>query len=139
MRICTKPIQLDLGKDKNVEVEPGTTVMVPAFQYHHDDAFYPEASEFKPDRFENGAASGFNKRGFFLPFGDGPRICLGESDNLRNLFKNIILLFQNIIHLLKNSILRFQHLQCLILLFINISSLHKYVIFKVSSLSSFFC
>ncbi|KAH8308038.1 hypothetical protein KR059_004798 [Drosophila kikkawai] len=77
MRICTKPIQLDLGKDKTVDLEPGTTVMVPAFQYHHDDGIYPEASEFKPDRFENGAASAFNKRGCFLPFGDGPRICLG--------------------------------------------------------------
>ncbi|KAH8393147.1 hypothetical protein KR200_008991 [Drosophila serrata] len=76
IRICTKPIQLDLGKGKHVDLEPGTTVMVPAFQYHHDESYYPEASEFKPDRFENGAASAFNKRGCFLPFGDGPRICM---------------------------------------------------------------
>ncbi|XP_017047690.1 probable cytochrome P450 309a1 [Drosophila ficusphila] len=77
MRICTKHVQIDLGNEKTLDLEPGITVMVPAFQYHHDDAFYPEASEFKPDRFENGAASVFNKRGCFLPFGDGPRICLG--------------------------------------------------------------
>ncbi|XP_016956926.1 probable cytochrome P450 309a1 [Drosophila biarmipes] len=77
MRICTKPVQLDLGNEKTVDLEPGITVMVPAFQYHHDDDIYPEASEFRPDRFENGAASVFNKRGCFLPFGDGPRICLG--------------------------------------------------------------
>ncbi|XP_016995868.2 probable cytochrome P450 309a1 [Drosophila takahashii] len=77
MRICTKPIQLNLGDEKTVSLEPGTTVMVPAFQYHHDDDIYPEASEFKPERFENGAASELNKRGCFLPFGDGPRICLG--------------------------------------------------------------
>nr|XP_016945806.1 probable cytochrome P450 309a1 [Drosophila suzukii] len=77
IRICTKPTQLDLDNEKTVDLEPGTTVMVPAFQYHHDDDIYPEASDFRPERFENGAASGFNKRGCFLPFGDGPRICLG--------------------------------------------------------------
>ncbi|XP_052853299.1 probable cytochrome P450 309a1 [Drosophila gunungcola] len=77
MRICTKPTQIDMGNENTLDLEPGVTVMIPAFQYHHDDAFYPEAGEFRPDRFENGAASDFNKRGIFLPFGDGPRICLG--------------------------------------------------------------
>ncbi|KAH8412680.1 hypothetical protein KR009_004498 [Drosophila setifemur] len=77
MRICTKPIQIELENEKTLNLEPGITVMVPAFQYHHDDAFYAEANEFRPERFENGGASTFNKRGCFLPFGDGPRICLG--------------------------------------------------------------
>ncbi|KAH8267435.1 hypothetical protein KR018_002343 [Drosophila ironensis] len=77
MRICTKAIEIDLGNEKTLNLEPGVTVMIPAFQYHHDDAIYPEASEFRPERFDNGAASVFNKRGCFLPFGDGPRICLG--------------------------------------------------------------
>ncbi|KAH8241466.1 hypothetical protein KR026_004387 [Drosophila bipectinata] len=77
MRICTKDVQIDLGNGKSINLEPGISVMVPAYQYHHDDAFYPAASEFRPERFADGAASVFNKRGMFLPFGDGPRICLG--------------------------------------------------------------
>ncbi|XP_017075949.2 probable cytochrome P450 309a1 [Drosophila eugracilis] len=77
MRICTKPIQIDLGNEKKVDLEPGITVLIPAYQYHHDEDLYPEASGFRPERFENGAASLLNKRGCFLPFGDGPRICLG--------------------------------------------------------------
>ncbi|XP_022214840.2 probable cytochrome P450 309a1 [Drosophila obscura] len=77
MRICTKPTQLDLGNGKVLDMEPGTSVMVPAYQFHHDDAFYPEAAKFQPDRFYNGAATVLTKRGCFLPFGDGPRICVG--------------------------------------------------------------
>jgi len=82
MRICTKPTQINLGDDKTLDLEPGVTVMVPAYQYHHDNDIYPEASEFRPERFENGAASVLTKRGCFLPFGDGPRICLGESPTI---------------------------------------------------------
>lgn len=70
------------GDDKTLDLEPGVTVMVPAYQYHHDNDIYPEASEFRPERFENGAASVLTKRGCFLPFGDGPRICLGESPTI---------------------------------------------------------
>lgn len=77
MRICTKAVEIDLGNEKTLNLEPGISVLVPAYQYHHDEAFYPEASEFRPKRFEDGAAGVFNKRGMFLPFGDGPRICLG--------------------------------------------------------------
>ncbi|XP_016945806.3 probable cytochrome P450 309a1 [Drosophila suzukii] len=95
IRICTKPTQLDLGNEKTVDLEPGTTVMVPAFQYHHDDDIYPEASEFRPERFENGAASGFNKRGCFLPFGDGPRICLGMRVGQLSVKTAIVHIFSN--------------------------------------------
>ncbi|KAH8349260.1 hypothetical protein KR067_008758 [Drosophila pandora] len=77
MRICTKAVEIDLGNEKTLNLEPGISVLVPVYQYHHDEAFYPEASEFRPKRFGDGAAGVFNKRGMFLPFGDGPRICLG--------------------------------------------------------------
>ncbi|SPP81883.1 probable cytochrome P450 309a1 [Drosophila guanche] len=77
MRICTKATQLDLGNGKVADLEPGTSVMIPAYQFHHDDGFYTEASRFQPERFDNGAATVLTKRGCFLPFGDGPRVCLG--------------------------------------------------------------
>ncbi|XP_034098477.1 probable cytochrome P450 309a1 [Drosophila albomicans] len=77
IKICTRPTTIDLGEGKTVNVKPGITVAIPTYQIHHDERYYPDPMAFKPERFDNGAASEFNKRGCLLPFGDGPRICLG--------------------------------------------------------------
>lgn len=78
IRICTRPTTIDLGNDKSLNVEPGITVAIPAYQIHHDERYYPQPEQFRPERFDNGGVNEFNKRGCFFPFGDGPRICLGE-------------------------------------------------------------
>ena len=78
IKICTKPTTIDLGNDKILNVEPGITVAIPTYHLHHDETYFPQPEEFRPERFDNGAASEFTKRGCLLPFGDGPRICLGE-------------------------------------------------------------
>ncbi|KAH8271925.1 hypothetical protein KR044_010987 [Drosophila immigrans] len=84
IKICTKPTTIDLGNGKNLNVEPGITMAIPAYQIHHDESFYPDPMSFKPERFDNGSASEFTKRGCLLPFGDGPRICLGMRVGLLN-------------------------------------------------------
>lgn len=57
------------------EVRPGDTVMLPVYALHRNHLLWPDPHRFDPSRFE--------KRGFdryaFLPFGDGPRICIGAS------------------------------------------------------------
>lgn len=41
--------------------------------------FYSEPEKFIPERFnpEHGGVKAFKEKGVLLPFGDGPRICLG--------------------------------------------------------------
>ena len=54
----------------------GINVIIPVYAIHHDPRYYPEPNRFDPERF-----SEENKKtrpeGTYLPFGDGPRICIG--------------------------------------------------------------
>ncbi|EDW64134.1 probable cytochrome P450 309a1 [Drosophila virilis] len=84
IKICTRPTTIDLGNDKILQVEPGTTVTIPTYHLQHDETYFPQPEEFKPERFDNVPVSEFTKRGCLLPFGDGPRICLGMRVGLLN-------------------------------------------------------
>lgn len=56
-----------------------TPLLIPSFALHRDEQFYPEPERFQPERLdaEFGGAKRFRDAGVFLPFGDGPRGCLG--------------------------------------------------------------
>jgi len=57
-------------------------VLIPTYSLHHDPAYYPNPELFDPLRFtEDNKASRPN--GTFLPFGDGPRICIGKYCSLK--------------------------------------------------------
>lgn len=57
-------------------IEKGTPVLIPAGAFHRDEDFYPEPEKFDPERFspEQVAARDSVE---WLPFGDGPRNCVG--------------------------------------------------------------
>ncbi|RZC32716.1 p450 domain containing protein [Asbolus verrucosus] len=70
-RICVKPYKVP-GTD--VTIEEGTPVLIPTLGLQLDPDYYPEPLEFDPDRFsENHSNVPFT----FLPFGEGPRFCIG--------------------------------------------------------------
>ncbi|XP_050328947.1 probable cytochrome P450 309a1 [Bactrocera neohumeralis] len=77
-RICTEPTELVLDDERRIPIEKGQVATVPVFSYLHDPEYFEDPMEFKPERFENVDISELTKRGIFLPFGDGPRICLGR-------------------------------------------------------------
>jgi cytochrome P450 len=77
-RVCTEATTLEFDGRK-VEVEKGMNVYVPIHQLHYDPEIYADPKTFSPERFsaERGGLKPFKDLGVFLPFGDGPRICLG--------------------------------------------------------------
>lgn len=72
-RECTKAYKVP-GTD--VVLEEGTKVFIPLMGIHYDPEYYPDPQKFDPERFTEE-----NKKTrhpyTWMPFGEGPRICIG--------------------------------------------------------------
>jgi len=58
------------------EIRPGDTVIIPIYALHRHHMLWDTPDAFRPDRFADRKAIA---RYSYLPFGDGPRICIGAS------------------------------------------------------------
>ncbi|RZF44024.1 hypothetical protein LSTR_LSTR007296 [Laodelphax striatellus] len=72
-RVCTKTYTVP---QTNITLNPGDSVSVPVIGFHYDPDYYPEPDKFDPERF---ASDLKHERSpyVFLPFGAGPRNCIG--------------------------------------------------------------
>ncbi|KAJ8888147.1 hypothetical protein PR048_007634 [Dryococelus australis] len=72
-RTCTKPYTIP---NTNVHLEKGTVVIIPVRSIHHDPKYFPCPQRFDPERFSQ---ENINKipQFAYLPFGEGPRLCIG--------------------------------------------------------------
>lgn len=77
-RICTVPTEFPHPnpKKKSIKIEEGTPIVIPIYALQRDEKFYPNAEKFDPDRFLPENKDSIPKS-TYLPFGDGPRICIG--------------------------------------------------------------
>lgn len=73
-RVCTKKYKVP---GTEIVLEEDSTVLIPVYGIHHDPQYYPNPDKFDPERF-----SDENKKKrhpfAFLPFGEGPRMCIGK-------------------------------------------------------------
>lgn len=58
------------------EIWPGDTVVIPIYALHRSELLWDAPDMFRPERFADRKAV---ERFAYLPFGDGPRICIGAS------------------------------------------------------------
>lgn len=59
-------------------IKSGSVIVINITGLHHHPAYWENPFEFKPERFKNFELKGDN-RFIFMPFGAGPRICIGNS------------------------------------------------------------
>uniref|UniRef100_A0A1B0GIK4 Cytochrome n=1 Tax=Lutzomyia longipalpis TaxID=7200 RepID=A0A1B0GIK4_LUTLO len=78
-KICTESCELRLNNSKMGTFEEGYSVIIPIYSIHRDPRYYEDPDKFIPERFapEKGGTKIYKDKGAFIPFGDGPRTCLG--------------------------------------------------------------
>lgn len=78
-RRCTQDftIQPKNPKEKNLHLKKGTMVIIPILALHHNPEYFPNPKTFDPDRFNDENKSKIVP-GTYLPFGIGPRNCIGN-------------------------------------------------------------
>ncbi|KAJ3659264.1 hypothetical protein Zmor_010963 [Zophobas morio] len=72
-RKCTKDYTVP---HTSIVIEKGTSVTIPVLGLHMDPEYYPAPERFDPERFSE---ENKNSRPAFtwIPFGEGPRVCIG--------------------------------------------------------------
>lgn len=60
-----------------VSIPKGLKVWIPVYSIHRDPKIYPDPETFDPERFNDDNIKARHPS-FYLPFGDGPRNCIGN-------------------------------------------------------------
>jgi len=63
---------------ENEEIRAGTPLYVPVYALHRHEAYWPRPDEFDPSRFKREIARARDCY-TYLPFGAGPRVCIGQT------------------------------------------------------------
>ncbi|CAH1101562.1 unnamed protein product [Psylliodes chrysocephalus] len=91
MRQCNKDYKVT-GTD--LTIQKGTLVFIPSYAIQYDPEYYPNPYKFEPERF-----NAENKKAIpsysWLPFGEGPRICLGMRFGIQQMKIALITLIQH--------------------------------------------
>lgn len=76
-RLCIRDYVVDDGDRLKFTIDKGTVVFIPIAGLHHDPKYYPNPSKFDPERFNEENRDKINPS-TYLPFGIGPRNCIGS-------------------------------------------------------------
>lgn len=73
-RLCLENYQVP---DSDYIIEKGTPVYIPIYGLQFDPKYFPNPDVYDPDRFSEERMKEI-PGGCFIPFGDGPRNCIGK-------------------------------------------------------------
>nr|WDY85983.1 cytochrome P450 6HX3 [Pagiophloeus tsushimanus] len=90
-RICQNDYKL---KGSDTIIEKGTTVLISSVGLHRDPELFPNPNKYDPERF-----SPANKQNIapytYLPFGDGPRNCVGLRFGIMQVTSGLVRILSN--------------------------------------------
>ncbi|XP_041980959.1 cytochrome P450 6B6-like [Aricia agestis] len=72
VRRCARPFTVD-----GLTIDEGIKVFIPLAALHNDPQYFDNPNEFRPERFDPAHFDPRNKY-VYMPFGIGPRACIGE-------------------------------------------------------------
>nr|XP_014086784.1 probable cytochrome P450 9f2 [Bactrocera oleae] len=75
-RECTKDFVFE-ADGKRIEIKKGQTILIPVVGLQHDPQYFPNPEKFDPERFSNENKDKI-KPFTYMPFGEGPRNCIGS-------------------------------------------------------------
>ncbi|KFQ25408.1 Cytochrome P450 3A21, partial [Merops nubicus] len=88
-RTCKRDVEIN-----GVTIPKGVVVMIPPYTLHRDPEYWPNPEEFRPERFSKENKDTIDPY-TYLPFGAGPRNCIGMRFALLTLKVAITILLQN--------------------------------------------
>lgn len=95
-RTCVKDYKIP---GTNNVIEKGVEVFIPALALQMNEKYYDEPEKFKPERFLNESSA----EKIYLPFGDGPRNCIGMRMGKVQTKVGIVLMLLNYKYELKSK------------------------------------
>ncbi|KAL9703497.1 hypothetical protein quinque_007015 [Culex quinquefasciatus] len=76
-RFCVKDYQYDDGEGLRLQISKNQILWIPIVALHHDPKYYPNPEKFDPERFSEANRASINPAAY-VPFGVGPRNCIGS-------------------------------------------------------------
>ncbi|XP_059610759.1 probable cytochrome P450 9f2 [Phlebotomus argentipes] len=83
-RVCTRDFTLKYDEGKEYNFKSGDVVWFPSLGYHRSPDFFPNPNKFDPERFNDENKESIHPM-TFVPFGAGPRNCIGSRFALMEL------------------------------------------------------
>lgn len=76
--MCIRDYTIEPATEKEfpIYIRKGDMIVIPVAGIHYDSKYFPNPEKFDPDRFSDDNKSSIVP-GSFLPFGVGPRNCIG--------------------------------------------------------------
>uniref|UniRef100_A0A182SLH9 Uncharacterized protein n=1 Tax=Anopheles maculatus TaxID=74869 RepID=A0A182SLH9_9DIPT len=93
-RYCNRDYTFDDGQGLRFKIEKGRTIMIPVAGLHSDPNYFPDPERFDPERFSEENRHKINP-GAYLPFGVGPRNCIGSRFALMEVKSIVYYLLKN--------------------------------------------
>nr|AAX84943.1 cytochrome P450 [Plutella xylostella] len=91
--VLMREIYKDYTLPNGVHLKKGMMIHIPVYHLHHNPKYFPEPEVFRPERFsEEGRKSIVPYT--YLPFGDGPRMCIGYRFARLEIFSSLAVLLK---------------------------------------------